>query len=81
MLNLQLHLSLLSPIEPYHFQLVPICWEGPFNQVCGDGTGTGQNRFHLGSPEPEPYSKYDSGSEYKKMKQKTKKKNLLKFYY
>ncbi len=46
----------------------------------GCGAGTGQNRIHLGTLEPEPelYSEYGfgSGSGYKEMKQKTQK-NLL----
>jgi hypothetical protein len=48
------------------------------NQGWGAGIETGRNRIHLGSPEPEPYSEYGSGSEYKKMKQTTKKKNSTK---
>ncbi len=49
----------------------------PASQGCGagagTGTGTGRNRIHLGTLEPEPYSEYGSGSEYKEMKQTTKK--------
>ncbi len=49
----------------------------PDIQGCGagTGTGTGRNRIHLGTlaPEPEPYSEYGSGSEYKEMKQTTQK--------
>ncbi len=41
------------------------------NQGCGAGTGTGQNRINFGTLEPEPYSEYGSGSEYKEMKQTT----------
>jgi hypothetical protein len=46
-----------------------------YYQGCGagTGTGTGRKRIHLETLEPEPYSEYGSGSEYKKMKQTTPK--------
>ncbi len=57
-------------------------WKGFYSmkeQGCRAGTGTGWNSIYLGSPEREPYSKYGSGSGYKKKWSRQLKKNLHKF--
>jgi hypothetical protein len=57
------------------FPAKQISLDRPFKQGCGAGNGAGRNRIHLETlaPEPEPYSEYGSGSEYKEMKQTTQK--------
>jgi hypothetical protein len=84
---LQCHLSCHSCFSLVQAEVIPSQFQVSISHITsllhqlsvtkiqGCGAGTGRNRIHLGTlePEPEPYSEYGSGSEYKEMKQTTQK--------